>query len=292
MKRTLAVGLLILAFSSNSLAWRVGDWKGDDPQPVKVVVEGVKHAATQVANGGREVTAAVGNATGITNVLDSNRETIFNLGRIQACLYSLCETERIREREIKKAEKEAKEFFERKVREAKVGYDRQKEQDRISNLKAVLSRGQIQLGLLNTRWEILYNKNEVLKALHKAVKTELNYRKALKDAGINEVPAPSSKNMQKIAQDFSAKVTVEYREALRDVDTEIINLERAKGISRADLMAEFFRFLDTGALTILQDNMAADAKGSQTEYQQVKLSIEAVQSDLEWAQSILDKDIK
>jgi len=248
MKKTILLTVTACLLTNPAFAWEIGPWKGDDPQIVKDITEGAKHAATQVSNAGRDAIAAVGNATGISNIIEHNKQTISDMGSINACLATLCYSEVLKKKELEEAEQEAKVKYAAEVSNTQQYYDNLKKNDRINRLSIILEDSATLLKNLNNQLNLLKLEKQTNQATLKALNTQITWNDAMAKQGLQERPLLAVTDMKAIATSFEQKMNSDYDSAINDLNNELAALEKSANRSRADLMSDLIYTLTDGTL--------------------------------------------
>ena len=248
MKKTIFLTVTACLLTNPAFAWEIGPLKGDDPQIVNDITECAKHAATQVSNAGRDAIAAVGNATGISNIIEHNKQTISDMGSINACLATLCYSEVLKKKELEEAEQEAKAKYTAEVSNTQQYYDNLKKNDRINRLSIILEDSATLLKNLNNQLNLLNLEKQTNQATLKALNTQITWNDAMAKQGLPERPSLAVTDMKAIATSFENKMNSDYDSAINDLNNELAALEKSANRSRADLMSDLIYTLTDGTL--------------------------------------------
>lgn len=259
MKNKFIVGMLTLGISMNAHAWSISigpiHAKGDDPKVIVDVVEGAKKAGTEAANGVRDAVAAVGNATGISDIINSNTETLANLGRIYACQATLCYSEVVRQKQIDEAKEEVTKELERAKAEYMANYQQKDLEERKQLAKTALDAAGKKYDLIVSHQSILEQEKRVISGFMTAVDAEVGYRKKLAENNISARPIPY-RDMEKSIRNYNDQRGLGYSKAMSQVNEDIAAVSKATGRSNYALMAEFLRLAEVQTL----EDILADAK--------------------------------
>ncbi len=251
MNKLFVIGPLILLSTTKVYGWQIGPIKGDDPRIIVDVVEGVKKAGTEVSNGVRDVIGAVGNATGLTDVVETNAKTFSELGRANACLMTLCASERARADQIQKAELEAREKYETAKAEQITKYhqtNRGTQKKMLENSATLAMAMRLQLAKSSTMLDLAIDN---IRALKKAIIVEKEFRKKLKQHNIERRPLEKTE-MISTSQQFQNTQKQNINLAIDRLNSDIEALSIATGRSQAVLLAEFIRCIDEGTVEDLE----------------------------------------
>ena len=181
------------------------------------VANGVKKAGTEVGNGVRDVFAVVGNATGISDVVDSNTETILAAGRARACMATLCYSEILRKKQLKEAEDEAKKQYELAAKDyidKASSADREK---RVAAAKKAYEFAKIRYNNLHSSYQIVVNEHKALYSIQQAIFAENEYRQKLEAAGVKGRPL-QNREMITPTQEFSQNRVQNYTAAMQKLN--------------------------------------------------------------------------
>ncbi|MFM6927352.1 MAG: hypothetical protein ACKOX6_02765 [Bdellovibrio sp.] len=248
MKKAILLTVTACLLTNPAFAWEIGPWKGDDPQIVKDITEGAKHAATQVSNAGRDAIAAVGNATGISNIIEHNKQTISDMGSINACLATLCYSEVLKKKELEEAEQEAQAKYAAEVSNTQHYYDNLKKNDRINRLNIILEDSATLLKNLDKQLNFLNLEKQTNQTTLKALNTQITWNDAMAKQGLQERPSLAVTDMKAIVTSFEKKMNSDYESAINDLNNELAALEKSANRSRADLMSDLIYTLTDSTL--------------------------------------------
>jgi hypothetical protein len=253
MKKSILLITVASLISTQSLAFRLelpggGEVKGDDPKIIVVVTEAAKGAATAVSNGVRDAIGYVGNATGITSIIESNKKTIGDIGAVYACFATLCYSEVVKKKQLEEAEQEAREKYEQQVAESQRFYNNLTRKSRVENLNAIITDSEVLLKNLNGQFEL----NKTLKATNAATLTALNTQMTWNDAmaqqGIKDRPALASEVVRPAVTAFEDKMNRDFDSAIVELNQTLEQLEKTANRTRAELMADFIYTLSDSTL--------------------------------------------
>lgn len=297
MKKQIVVSLLMatISFNASAIDLSIGGVriiKAEDPQVIKDVVDATKHAGTQVANGAREIIGAVGNATGISNIIDSNQKTFADLGAAYACIATLCYSEEIKKQELERVEREVKESYEVQLLQLKKYYSRLDKDTVTSELFAVWEKSYAHWNVLNEHEALLAKKQDTLRAAHSAAGAEILYRKALREKSVNTPPPPANLEMHQPTLEFQKNMDVDYEKSLVKVNSEIARLEKITGRAKSHLMAEFIRLLAEPRLYDLRKHAKSESDINMAELKRVRSEKRQALADLEWARTRYEAETK
>ncbi|QDK46621.1 hypothetical protein DOM22_16395 [Bdellovibrio sp. ZAP7] len=254
--------------------------KGDDPQIIKDVTEGAKHLGGQISNGVRDTIAAVGNATGITNIIDSNRDTFSKIGSGYACIVTLCYSEKIKKDQLEEAEREAKASCDAKVAEATKNYAKMGSEDRIQELKEQMELYKKQISIINQQKTLVANRLNVLNATTSAIATQMKWRQSMAEHGVSTPPPLADQLMRNPTDKFEITFAQNQQQALDQVNADIDALSNASKRTRADLMADFLYMLRTESLVKLTEIIAAEKASTNQELATLDLKYTEAQTGL------------
>lgn len=296
MKKQIVLSLLTIVVSLQASAYRfeIGGHtiaEGDDPQFVKDMTEGAKHGGTQVANGARDFIGAVGNATGLTNVIDSNQKTFADLGSAYACVVTLCYSEHLKKQELERVEKESKESYERQLRNFKKQYAGMDKDARATESYKLWQKSYRLWEILDEHHKLLSKKQETLRAAHGAAGAEILYRQALRKNGL-KLPLPEGLEMQRPTQEFQMNMNFNYQDALKKLNSEIGRLEKVTGRVRTKLMAEFIRLLEEPRLYDLRSLAKGESDINMREIARVRAEKKQAYADTEFARKQYEAETK
>jgi hypothetical protein len=253
MKKSILLITVASLISTQSLAFRFelpggGEVKGDDPKIIVVVTEAAKGAVTAVSNGVRDAIGYVGNATGITSIIESNKKTIGDIGAVYACFATLCYSEVVKKKQLEEAEQEAREKYEQQVAESQRFYNNLTRKSRVENLNAIIADSEVLLKNLNGQFEL----NKTLKATNAATLTALNTQMTWNDAmaqqGIKDRPALASEVVRPAVTAFEDKMNRDFDSAIVELNQTLEQLEKTANRTRAELMADFIYTLSDSTL--------------------------------------------
>ena len=250
MKKSVLIGMAILATTQGANAWSFGPIKGDDPKIVNDIVEGGKRVATSVSNGVRDVFAVVGNATGITDIIDHNAETFANIGRYSACYATLCYSEVLRQRELDKLYAEQKAQYEKFVAEETAKQADRLKEDQVQFLQKSLEFNSARYKVLQESYDLFATELNLLFNLQSAIESELSYRAKLQEKGITN-RGLTNRELVPAAQQFAKNLNGDFSNAVSTLDTEMRKVSQATGRSMSRLSAEVTRILEADSLKIL-----------------------------------------
>ncbi|MGZ3774818.1 MAG: hypothetical protein ACXVCY_12200 [Pseudobdellovibrionaceae bacterium] len=287
MKKFVFLGAVVLGMSSQSLAWDISipgtTIKGDDPQVVKDVTEGTKHAVTQIINTTRDATAVGRIAGAIVDVIDSNKDVLVSAGSLRACLATLCYSEVLKKQQIEQAEHDARKQCNAQIAQTKAYYDKLSKETRIQELQKSLNESNDRKNILTQHAQVLTAEHEILEKVFKAVLSEMNYRQALSNNGIKTIPIPANNEMQQPTADFTDRMEKDYKGALSKINADIDRLTSITGRTRERLMAEFIRLLKWEPLKNFSDRIKEQLDQNQNVHVGVALELDRATADAEWA---------
>lgn len=290
MKKSILL-LLATTLSSQAFAWSITiggtTLKGDDPKPIPQIIEKAKEWATSVSNGTRDAIAAVGNATGISSIVDSNKKVFVDIGTGYACLATLCYSEVVKKKQLEEAEQEAQEQMDRQVAEAQKFYNRLLKEDRIRENQAVVHDAQNLLHVQNTRLDLVKKEKQINAITLKALNTQTLWNDAMARQGVKERPALASMIMKQPTTAFEEKFNRDYKGAISDLNSTIDQLEASQKIARQQLMTEFVYFLNDSTLRAFTGILEDEQKAIQAEQMDLESKIRVNQAKLQSAQAKL-----
>lgn len=273
MKTTILFTVTALLLTNQAYAWQIGSWKGDDPQVVKDITEGAKHAATQISNATRDAIASVGNATGISNIIESNKKTLTDIGTINACIATLCYSEVVKKKELEEAEQEAKAKYIAEVSATQQYYDKLKQNDRINKLRTILEDSAALLKNLNSQLVLLSLQKQTIQATLKALNTQITWNDAMAKQGLKERPSLAITDMNSVATKFEQKMNSDYNSAVNDLNNDLAALEKSANRTRADLMTDLIYTLSDSSLKSFVTNLEMAKTATENEIIQIEESI-------------------
>ncbi|AHZ84717.1 hypothetical protein Bb109J_c2025 [Bdellovibrio bacteriovorus] len=276
MKNALIASLSVLLAAQTALAWSISiggtTIKGDDPQIVKDAEKAVKHGANQVANGVRDVFAVVGNATGLTDVIDSNTETFANIGRGYACMATLCYSEVLRKKQLDEAEAEAKRGYDRYVAERVQEYETSTTQENREKALSAWKMAESRYNILLERHKLTIAEFEITRTFLTGVNTEINFRKKLAELKVTGRPL-KNREMIPASEQFAKSYNQDYNAALNKLNDDIAMLSQATKRTHAQLMAEFLRIIELDVLAGMAKNSIAQFERLQQEIHSLNMSV-------------------
>nr|BFD59797.1 hypothetical protein CKG001_19040 [Bdellovibrio sp. CKG001] len=293
MKKALITGFAVLLSAHTALAWSISiggtTIKGDDPQIVKDAEKTVKKTVNEVANGVRDVFAVVGNATGLTDVIDSNTETFTNIGRGYACMATFCYSEELRKKQLEEAEAEAKKEYDRYVAERVQEYESSSKQERRQAALNTWKLTENRYNILNERSKLMHSELEILRAFLTGVFKENEFRKKLMENKITGRPL-KDREMVPPATEFAKNYKQDYKGALNKLNQDIANLHQTTQRSHSALMAEFLRIVEVDVLVDMTKVATAQIEGLQKEYQALQLSVMEIAADAQAARNAYEQE--
>ncbi|UXR63383.1 hypothetical protein EZJ49_09880 [Bdellovibrio bacteriovorus] len=256
---------------------------------LKDAEKAAKHAANQVANGVRDAFAVVGNATGLTDVIESNTETFTNVGRGYACMATFCYSEELRKKQLEEAEAEAKREYDRYVAEKVQEYESSSKQERREAAWNAWKLAENRRNILNERYKLAQTEVEVLRAFMLGVSKESEFRKKLVENNITGRPL-KNREMIPAADEFVKTYKQDYRGALKKLNEAIASLNQTTQRSHAQLMAEFLRIVEQNTLTEMVNAVTAQIGILQMEFQNLQLSAVEAATDAEVARLTYEQE--
>lgn len=250
---------LSILICSQSFAWSITipiinvTAKGDDPKVIVEVTEGSKHMGKEITKAVSDVISAAGNATGITNIIDSNRKTLSDVGTAHACLATLCYSEKIKHDQLKQAEKEAKEKYESDIASAKLHYQYLEKNDRLKVLEDTMQSAATYMNTLRDENTILENFKTFLDATSSAIATQLKWRKALAERGVTTPPTLESQDTRNAADRFENTMNQDLSLALQQVNEDIDKLSAQVNRSKSELLTDLIYMLNDDSLNTLSN---------------------------------------
>ncbi|KYG65878.1 hypothetical protein AZI86_02050 [Bdellovibrio bacteriovorus] len=290
IKSYLIIGIFYLAFSTPAFAWDIGIAKGDDPQFVKDIVEGAKHGGTQIANGAkkagteisngvRDVFSVVGNATGISDVIDSNMETIISAGRAKACLATLCYSEILRKKQLEEAEEKAKKQYELAFQDYVEKSSRADREMRISSAKRAYELAKAYYNQLYERYQIVLSQHKALFSIQQAIFAENEYRKKLEEAGV-QGRRLENREMIPPTNEFVQNRSQNYTTAMQKLNQQMEVISAQTGRSREKLLAEFVRILDFPTMKSIINDTNSIGENMLKEKADLKIQLQKAHKEL------------
>ncbi|MFM6928775.1 MAG: hypothetical protein ACKOX6_09930 [Bdellovibrio sp.] len=290
MKKTWISLPLSILISSQSFAWSFSipiinvDVKGDDPKVVVEVIEGAKHMGKEISKGVSDVISAVGNATGITNIIDSNRQTLANVGTAHACIATLCYSEKIKHDQLKQAEKEAREKYESDVASAKLHYQYLEQNSRIKLLEDTMQSSATYLKTIRDENTILENFKKFLDATSSAIATQLKWRNALAERGVTTPPALEIQDTRNAADRFENTVNQDLPLAVQQLNEDIDKLSLQVSRSKTELLTDLIYMLRNESLDALSTYIKAQLHDVNKELSANELKCITAQAEFDTAQ--------
>lgn len=293
MKKALIASFAVLLSTHTAFAWSISiggtTIKGDDPQIVKDAEKTVKHAANQVANGVRDVFAVVGNATGLTDVIESNTETFTTMGRGYACMATFCYSEELRKKQLEEAEAEAQREYDRYVTEKVQEYESSSKQERRETALNAWKMAESRYNILNERYKLSHSELEVLRAFMMGVSKEVDFRQKLVDNKVTGRPL-KNRDMVPASTEFVKNYKQDYKGALKKLNEDIAILSQTTQRSHAQLMAEFLRIVELDVLADMAKTVVAQIESLHKEFQTLQLSFVDAAADAQAARQAYEQE--
>lgn len=290
MKKTWISIPLSILITSQAFAWSFSipiinvEAKGDDPKVVVDVVEGAKHMGKEISKVVSDAISAVGNTTGITNIIDSNRQTLSNVGTAYACIATLCYSEKVKSDQLKQAEKEAREKYESDVASAKLHYQYLEKNSRLTLLKDTMQSSATYLKTIRDENTILENYKKFLDATSSAIATQLKWRNALAERGVTTPPALENQDVRNSADRFENTVRQDLPLAVQQLNEDIDKLSVQVNRSKTDLLTDLIYMLRNESLDTLSTYIKAKLNEVNNELSANELKSLAAQAEFDTAQ--------
>lgn len=252
MKRLIYIFGFLL--SQNSFALRISipgvvEIKAEDPQIIKDASRGVQKLGAEVANGIRDVSSAVGNATGVSGVLEHNSETIQHAGRLSACAVTFCYSEYNRKKELEQQESEQKQQLESELNSYKSNLESSTAADKQKSLKqAQRTNTELQKGY-EERLAILENEFEATATLADVLKGEKVYRQRMQQIGLLPEQTPDG---QAASLQFEQNLDAGFTIALMKLEPEVQRIAIATGRSHERIRANIFHLMSSPVIEKLE----------------------------------------
>lgn len=225
---------------------RVGrhEIKMDVPKPVHVIVAGPAEMQKKQFQ-----TAA--------QIYQKNLDTVKTVGRVSACLYSMCMSEVHREEELKRERRER----DRQIKEYRDGqleaYKNQQNERLITLMQQELTELRKDLVTVDRSSELLENRRNAATALAVALDAEEVLRKELREIG-EQLKKPEGATMQ-LATTFAAAVQQDAQQASQRLTEGLIKVHEETQREFSELAGEILRGLDDGTLAQLKAWKAQEA---------------------------------
>jgi hypothetical protein len=276
----------VLAFSFSIPVINV-EVKGDDPKVIVDVVEEAKRGGATLSNGVRDIIGWVGNTTGITNIIESNRKTLSDIGTGYACVATLCYSEVVKKRQLEEAEQEEREKYDHQIAELKKIHNRLFKGMRVATLTGAVRDSEILLSNLNQQYDIIKGLKSNYTATLTALKTQMTWNEAMARQGIKDRPALASAAVRPAVTAFEENIERDYESATIELEQNLAQLEKSTNRTRADLMSDFVYTLSDSTLRTFSSILENDQRrineilvGSEADIRKVKAQFESAKANL------------
>lgn len=295
MKKLILLLCLVTTITTNqAFAWSVTiggtTLKGDDPKPIPDIIEWTKKRAEEAARVVRDAVAAVGNATGISNIVDSNKKVFVDIGSGYACLATLCYSEVVKKKQLEEAEQEAQDELDRKVAAERELQNRLFRHNKIKSLEDSIRSVNVLLGNQNSQLSLAKKENLINAATLKALSTQMVWNEAMAGQGIKENPPLESKLMNEVTDRFEQNFNRDYTIAINQLNFELEALAFSQKRTHQDLMSEVVYLLKDSSLRTFTGILEERQNALQYEIATLEAKIKVNQAKLKSTQASLDKE--
>lgn len=290
MKYSLALISLLTFTSTQSFAWRVGPFKGDDPKIIVDIVEETKRGSTTVSDFTRDAIGYVGNATGISSIIESNKKTLMDIGTVQACIATLCYSEVVKKKQLEEAEEQARADYQNKVADAQRYYNRLTKESRINRLTGIMQSSQQIINTLTQQADLYKKQGIVNTAVVKALNTQEIWAEAMARQGVKELPKLAKTDMTAVASALEQNINRDSEKALNDLNAQLLELEKTAGRTRAELLTDLIYTLNSPTSKTLKSILEISQGKNSKELAEIEGKIRDEKARYESALSAYNKE--